>query len=306
MMETGRLIWTEGAGGARLRLLHWPAPAEAPVPTKAPVMVLPGRSEPIEKYAEVVTDLRQRGFAVWALDWRGQGLSRRTPGAEARGHVDDFDVLAEDLAAGLARVGGRPLVLAHSMGAAVALRLCQMRPETVRHITAMVLTGPMIRVPTWGHPESLVRLLARVNRLAGRGKHYVRGACDWAAEDHAFAGNGRTRSQARHAREIALLRAHPDLRVGGPTWGWTDAAFRLSDRLHGLWPTEALALPLHVVVGAADPYVAAVEQRSFFARFPLARVTILPDALHEILMETDSVRERFWALFDAAAVAANA
>jgi lysophospholipase len=41
------------------------------------VVVSPGRSEPIEKYFEVVQDLLDRGFVVLVHDWRGQGLSHR-------------------------------------------------------------------------------------------------------------------------------------------------------------------------------------------------------------------------------------
>lgn len=289
------LTWVSGAEGARLRLMRWPAPGGAPV------LVLPGRSEPVEKYAEVIADLGRRGYAAWALDWRGQGLSDRFPGAGARGHVDDFDVLADDLAAVVQRIGGRPLLLAHSMGAAVALRLCQMRPETTRHLAGLVLSAPMIRVPTWGHPEKLVRLLARAHRLAGFGTRYVWGARDWAEENHAFAGNRRTRSAARFDREVALMRAHPDLRVGGPTWGWTAAAFRLTDQLRGPWPQDALHLPMDIVAGSADPYVALDAQRAFFARFTQARVHAIPGALHEVMMETDDARTLFWAAFDTAA-----
>ena len=50
----------------------------APPPgRKGTVCVFPGRAEFIEKYFEVVRDLRARGFAVATIDWRGQGLSDR-------------------------------------------------------------------------------------------------------------------------------------------------------------------------------------------------------------------------------------
>lgn len=293
-METAREIQVRAADGTRLRTLWWPG-AQAPA-----VLLLPGRSEPVEKYREVVAELRARALPVRALDWRGQGLSERLPGLGERGHVDSFDVLADDLATVLAEMDGPTLVLGHSMGAAVALRLMQTRPEVAGRLTGMVLTAPMTGLPTWGHPPWLVRALARLHRLAGRGRAYVRGGGDWAIENHAFEGNRRTHSRLRFEREVALLRAHPELRVGGPTWGWLDAAFHLTDALRGPWPEASLALPLAVAVGAADPYVSATAQRAFFARFPQARVDIIPDALHEILMETDPARARFWRLFDQA------
>src|SRR5260221_10899037 len=39
--------------------------------------VFTGRAEQIEKYFETVRDLRDRGFAVAMIDWRGQGHSSR-------------------------------------------------------------------------------------------------------------------------------------------------------------------------------------------------------------------------------------
>ncbi len=39
----------------------------------------------IEKYFEVVSELRERGFAVAVLDWRGQGGSARALPIRAKG-----------------------------------------------------------------------------------------------------------------------------------------------------------------------------------------------------------------------------
>ena len=59
--------------GVSLRFARW-----APPPgRKGTVCLFPGRAEFIEKYFETVRDLRARGFAVAALDWRGQGGSQR-------------------------------------------------------------------------------------------------------------------------------------------------------------------------------------------------------------------------------------
>src|SRR5581483_5466696 len=59
--------------GVTLRFARWlPPPGR-----KGTVCIFPGRTEFIEKYFEVVRDLRTRGFAVAILDWRGQGGSQR-------------------------------------------------------------------------------------------------------------------------------------------------------------------------------------------------------------------------------------
>ena len=47
-------------------------------------VLLNGQTEFLEKYFEVIDELRGRGFAVAALDWRGQGGSGRLVLPEAR------------------------------------------------------------------------------------------------------------------------------------------------------------------------------------------------------------------------------
>ena len=111
--------------GARLRYAWWNARASAP---RGTVVILPGRGEFIEKYAtEVVGDLLERGFAVAALDWRGQGLSDRPLPDRGKGHIDTFATYMADVRLFLETVvspdAPRPvLALCHSMGSHIMMR----------------------------------------------------------------------------------------------------------------------------------------------------------------------------------------
>src|SRR3954462_12570212 len=93
---------------------------------KGTVCLLQGRADFIEKYFETIADLRRRGFAVAAFDWRGQGGSGRQVGDPRKGHVSTFDAYRRDLEAVWDQVL-EPLMpkpyfgLAHSMGGAIAL-----------------------------------------------------------------------------------------------------------------------------------------------------------------------------------------
>lgn len=110
--------------GVTLRFARWPPPATA----KGTVCVFGGRGEYIEKYFETIQDLRNRGYAVAALDWRGQGHSARQLKNPFKGHVENFSGYQFDVAAFVEQVL-RPrcpppyFALAHSMGAAVMLRV---------------------------------------------------------------------------------------------------------------------------------------------------------------------------------------
>ena len=111
--------------GINLRYARW-----APPPgRKGTVVILQGRAEFIEKYYETVRDLRARGFAVAAFDWRGQGLSDHALKDRRKGHVRNFSEYAIDLGAIMEQVVlpdcPPPIfALGHSMGGAVAIRIC--------------------------------------------------------------------------------------------------------------------------------------------------------------------------------------
>src|SRR3990172_8408879 len=80
--------------GLRLRFASWqPVLRER----RGTVCIFPGRAEFIEKYFEVVGELRRRGFAVAVLDWRGQGGSSRLTRNPLKGHINDFAEYEEDL-----------------------------------------------------------------------------------------------------------------------------------------------------------------------------------------------------------------
>src|ERR1700744_5118098 len=84
--EDAATAMLETPDGGRLGYAPWARPPGR----KGTVCVFQGRAEFIEKYFEVVRDLRARGFAVATFDWRGQGLSDRPLRDRYRGHVMSF------------------------------------------------------------------------------------------------------------------------------------------------------------------------------------------------------------------------
>src|SRR5476651_721923 len=158
--------------GAELRFTRWAPPAGR----KGTVCVFTGRSEQIEKYFETVRDLRDRGFAVAMIDWRGQGHSSRRLRDPRRGYVRDFADVDIDVETFVQQVVlpdcPTPFfALAHSMGGAVMLRVAH---AGKRWFDRMVLSAPMIDLP--GRLTSFpARALLKILRLAGQGGRYVPG-----------------------------------------------------------------------------------------------------------------------------------
>src|SRR6516225_1698505 len=81
--------------GLRIRFANWQSVLKE---RRGTVCIQPGRTEFIEKYFEVVGELRRRGFAVAVLDWRGQGGSGRLMRNSLKGHVKSFADYEDDVA----------------------------------------------------------------------------------------------------------------------------------------------------------------------------------------------------------------
>src|SRR5580704_12809598 len=146
------------ARGARLRAASFAADGER----RQICVLLNGQTEFIEKYFEVIDELRGRGFAVVAMDWRGQGGSGRlVPGAPLKAHIHDFAEYDADLDALMDQfvepmlAGKRPIALAHSMGGHILLRHLDRQPG---RFAAAAFSAPMLMFSTRGLPRWLVRL----------------------------------------------------------------------------------------------------------------------------------------------------
>ena len=286
--------------GLPLRTAVWPA---APGGARGSVVLLQGRAEFIEKYGETVGDLLARGFAVYALDWRGQGHSGRVLKDTRKGHVVSYDDYLSDLALFLERVvlpeAPRPIVvLAHSMGGHIVLRhRAEHGPPGAPYFAeGIVLSAPMVDIMTTPAERALGAVLTVAAVSVGLRNRYVP---VWSPFPPPFDGNPLTRDRDRYARMERLMRETPTLAIGWPTVGWLAATRRSVAILRSRGYPERIATPVLMVSAAADRVVSNAAQARLAQRMPDCRLETIPDSRHEALMETDDVRARALALFDA-------
>ncbi|MCI0467079.1 MAG: alpha/beta hydrolase, partial [Beijerinckiaceae bacterium] len=114
-----------------------------------------------------------------------------------------------------------------------------------------------------------------------------------------FEGNILTSDPRRHARAAAVIEAAPDLAIGDPTIGWTNASFRVMRRFEDLEFPRRLATPVLILAAGADRLVDSAAADEFASRLKAGKCIMVPGARHEILMEAGPKREIFWAAFDA-------
>jgi lysophospholipase len=287
------------AVGADLRAARFAAAPD--VPARGVCVLLNGQTEFIEKYFEVIDELRGRGFAVATMDWRGQGDSSRMTKDSRKSFVGDFSEYDQDLdtlmnwiVTPMLGANEKPVALAHSMGAHNLLRRLVKHPGNFK---ACVLSAPMIAISFRGQREFLVRAVTALQIWRGKRADWVWGMEARDPHKVTFTTQLVTSDPQRFERTQMLLREHPDLRLAGATWGWLAAALRSMDWLRS--QAASVTTPLLVVGAGRDRICITPQARAFAQAAPHADYVEIPDAGHEILMERNPIRAEFWAAFDA-------
>jgi len=281
-------IWRQAEDGVRLRLAYW---------TKrdaiGTIFLFPGRTEPIEKYGRVVQDLTDRGYAVITIDWRGQGFSDRLTDDNSLGHVNSFRDYQLDVAEMVSAAQGADLpepwfLLSHSMGGIIALRAL---------VEKLPVKSAVFSAPMWGLRLPLVlRLMPFVvpplYRLLGRHFSYAPGArpANYVASTE-FEENLLTTDAPTYGRLVQNASTEPAFALGGPSIHWVGQAAVEGFRLARLARPD---LPVLTFLGSREGVVSLGAIRRIHAKWPSANLHIVPDAKHELMMETPERRRQFF------------
>ncbi len=296
----GRAFWLRTQDGVRLRMAAW---TQGPLGAqKGTVLLLPGRTEYIEKYGPAAGEMAARGYAMLAVDWRGQGLADRLVPDPVKGHVAQFSDYQLDFDAVVAAAEQlelpRPFfMLGHSMGGCIGLRALNRGAQ----IKAAAFSAPMwgIRVPLLLRP--VIATFARGLANGPFALTYALGTDEttYVYKD-AFAVNKLTTDPTMWAFMLEQLAREPALALSGPSLQWLSQAL---DECASLAALPSPAVPCHTALGTRERIVDATAVRARMANWTGGQLAMMPGAEHEVMMETAATRARFYdaatALFDA-------
>ena len=267
------------------------------------IVLVTGRSESYLKYQELAFDLHQQGFNLFIIDHRGQGLSQRLLANNHKGYVKNFDDYAHDLhhfiktivAKSCASNNEQPHLLAHSMGGAIAIRMMQLYPLSVK---SAVLTSPMIAVNNGNIPNWLAKTLIsagdKLESWFSDEADYFIGQTGF--KETPFSENELSQSTVRYQNFLDVYQQNTEIQLGGVTTHWLAEALKATKNIFAELPK--LAKPILVMQSANDTVVSNEAQDEFCLQLhqlnakscPFGKPFIINDALHELMFEQDQYR----------------
>ncbi len=275
--DSGKDDFFEGKGGVKLHY-HVNEVENA----KGSIVLVQGRGERTEKYAELIQDLNSKGYTVFTYDHRGQGASGGgLPEDPHRGHVEHAQDYVDDMKLFVDNVVKKTPqpnlhILAHSMGGLVSSLYLQANPGSVK---SAALVSPAFGLNT-GHYDITVRA---ATCMVGKAAAYAKGKGPYDKE-LPFEGNKYTNSPER----FAFARSSPGNPTGGPTNGWVCETLKAGQRAKAAAPR--LTTPLFIA-RADNDLDARIEDQEIFCKRAKNCSSELYRGKHELLGERDSVRD---------------
>lgn len=265
--------------------------------SKGTLVVLPGRTESSLKYVEVAYDFIQKGFSpIYVIDHRGQGFSQRALSDPHKGHVADFALYESDFNQFLMIVkrdsqvkAHRLFALSHSMGGAVLLDHLSRNPRAVQ---AAAFVAPMFRIYSDKTEGDILNETFLACYVLGSCEDYIPGGGPFRWQNRNFSTNDVTHSHTRFIMRDYLWRTWPQLQLGDPTVRWVREAVQNNINQRRQAHLSPIQIPIHIYQAEEDVVVEKTAQSEVCGKIGKnCRLFGVRGARHEILMETDRIRD---------------
>ena len=283
-------------GDNKLRIAFWNLSS-----SKGTIFLQSGRTEFIEKYYEVISEFIDRGYAVAMMDWRGQGLSSRVSKNIRIGHIDNFKTFDDDFIKIVeecfkTRCPSPFIGFGHSMGGCL---LASYFISEKNVLEKCILCAPMVSVRANAMSRRIVKLLGLLDNI-GYGSFPMQKP-SWDSEDgwieEPFEDNALTTDRERFERSFKFLKKCPELGVKGITVGWLKHALNRTNQFKKIQWNIAIKRPLLLLDATEDKLVNSHLNKELLGQSDLVEIKSLKSQ-HEIMMETDEIRDEAWKSID--------
>jgi len=257
------------------------------------LVIFPGRSEAIEKYAEVVYDLAQttagKNLNFYLMDHRGQGSSGRMVSPDDLGYVDQFHNYVLDVESfikdqKLEKNCEKVFLLAHSLGAGISTAYILLHPKFFNKVA---LISPMLKILTKPYTYKVARAIVQASTMIGRGAKFAVGQKRFNPDDK-FEGNTVTSSLARFKMSRSIFVTYPASKLGGVSNRFVLEVMKGTNLIRSRY--HEISAPLRVFHAGLEYFSEPSEMIKICDEAINCERSLFTTSKHELLMERDEIR----------------
>ncbi len=277
----------------KIRVCHWLQKGEN---TSGTIFLQQGHNEFIEKYYETIQEFIDRGYSVICFDWRSQGMSERMIDDINKSFITNFDRHDKDLEKILKEIiepfFPKPLIgIGHSMGGCLMLSAFHNHPKNFDY---GILSAPMLGFKN----ESFLRTVSSLMNFFKKNTDYLIGSKPNMGVETPFEKNDLTTDEGRYKRTQMLVRKMPSIRLWGVTNSFAKAVNKRFKLIRSKNWAEQINLKILIINSLKDRVVYSEKIIEMAKRLKNSKLVNFDNCEHEIFMEKDKHRLKFWNEFD--------
>ena len=219
----------------------------------------------------------------------------------AIGHVKNFSDYDSDFEEVIEKVYQdscpRPwIAMGHSMGGCL---VASTAAKNTNLFDAIILCAPMLSLQMPTLVKKLIHIFGFIAKVGLEEKAVAKP--EWRKDkgwrESSFRENQVTSDQTRYERTLRLIREHEELAIGGLTIGWVYGALKRTKEMSSPGWIKKIKQPLLLLNANKDKLVNPTENKKICDQSDTVTIEDI-DSEHEILMETDLIREQAWNAID--------
>jgi len=157
----------------------------------------------------------------------------------------------------------------------------------------------MLAIRTAGLPPTVARCVTGAARISGLGLCFVPGAGRWRPERIPSPERSRTSTDPDRCRlQYSWFLARAALRHDEPTWGWLDAALRLTARTARKKFLAGIDTPILLASAGLETFLRPEAHGRAARLLPDCTLVEFPASKHEPFLERDAIRDPWFAAID--------
>lgn len=262
---------------------------------KAHIVYVEGVSEFAEKTFELARDFNKASCGFWVMDRYGQGLSGRFLSNQFKQHSEGFHHDVADIvqfARNIVPRDGAPVILlGHSTGGLIGLMAAHDAPDI---FAGAALTAPLLGLARPSIIYEREHLFAKLPMPPFIRNRFIPGGTKWHVRDEKRSGltneDYSSDPQRGYAHDRWLLKKS-GLRMGSVTMGWVKEACESMMTVRDPDWLKEIKIPIRVFTAGQDRLINNSFTYEAVPHIPDGDVTYFPTGKHDMLMETDDIRD---------------